>query len=175
MYVYYTDPHLFYECLITVVIEFLHTSTIPPRPPKKKKEKKSVLPVTIRDASLHLLSSKLGLQICCLLPAILHQKQPPEVFYAKRCSKEFYQIHRKTLCQSLFYIKVEGLACNLIKKKTLAQVFSCEFFQKFLITPFLQNTSGQLLLDIDVNDILQSDSHRPKQLVLVASLKALFK
>ena len=36
-------------------------------------------------------------------------------------------------------------ACNFIKKETLAQVFSCEFYE-FLRTPFLQNISGRLLL-----------------------------
>ena len=36
-------------------------------------------------------------------------------------------------------------ACNFIKKETLAKVFSCEFF--LLRTPFLQNTSGQPLLN----------------------------
>ena len=40
------------------------------------------------------------------------QKQPPEVFYRKRC-----------------------LACNFIKKETLAQVFSCEYCEIFK-TPF---------------------------------------
>ena len=37
MYVYYTDPHFFYECLITVVIALLHTSALLPPPKKKKK------------------------------------------------------------------------------------------------------------------------------------------
>ena len=37
MYVYYTDPHFFYECLITVVIALLHTSAL--LPPAKKKKK----------------------------------------------------------------------------------------------------------------------------------------
>ena len=35
----------------------------------------------------------------------------------------------KYLCQSLFFNKVACGACNLIKKETLAQVFSCEFCQ----------------------------------------------
>ena len=35
-------------------------------------------------------------------------------------------------------------ACNFIKKDTLAQVFSCEFWKKFLSTPFLQNIIGVL-------------------------------
>ena len=53
----------------------------------------------------------------------------------------------KHLCQSLFFNKVAGLRpATLLKKETLvAQVFSCEFV-KFLRTPFLQNTSGRLLL-----------------------------
>ena len=68
MYVYYTDPHFFHNRLITVVIALLLTTTalLPPPPPKKN----SVLPVTIRDVSLHLVASKLGLPICCLLPAM---------------------------------------------------------------------------------------------------------
>ena len=39
----------------------------------------------------------------------------------------------------------ESQACNFIKKKTLAQVFSCEFCEGSKKT-FLQNTSEQLLL-----------------------------
>ena len=31
------------------------------------------------------------------------------------------------MCQSLFFSKVACLACNIIKKETLAKVFSCEF------------------------------------------------
>ena len=38
----------------------------------------------------------------------------------------------------------QALACNFIKKETLAQVFSCEFWEISKNT-FLQNTSGQLL------------------------------
>ena len=34
---------------------------------------------------------------------INHQKQQPDVFYKIRCSKKFLKIHRKTLCQSLFF------------------------------------------------------------------------
>ena len=33
-------------------------------------------------------------------------------------------------------------ACNFIRKETQAQEFFCEFFEKFLRTQFLQNTSG---------------------------------
>ena len=41
--------------------------------------------------------------------------------------------------------KVAGLACNFIKKENLPQVFPVNF-AKFLRTPFLQSTSGRLLL-----------------------------
>ena len=72
-----------------------------------------------------------------------------------RCSvkkgvlRHFANFTEKHLCQSLFFNKVAGLgrpqACNFVKKETLAQVFSVNF-AKFLRTPFLQNTSGGLLL-----------------------------
>ena len=42
--------------------------------------------------------------------------------------------------QGLFFNKVAGLACKFIKKETLAQVLSCEFYEIF------KNSSGQLLL-----------------------------
>ena len=35
----------------------------------------------------------------------------------------------KQLCQSLFLIKLQASACNFIKKETLEQVFSCEFYE----------------------------------------------
>ena len=59
------------------------------------------------------------------------QKQPLEVF------TKFLEKH---LCQSLFFNKVAGLR----KKETLTRVFSSA---KFSGTPFLQNTSGRLLLE----------------------------
>ena len=42
----------------------------------------------------------------------------------------------KHLCQSLFFNKVAGAARNLIKKETLAQVFSREFCEIFKNTFF---------------------------------------
>ena len=38
-------------------------------------------------------------------------------------------MQEKHLCRSLFLIKLEALACNFIKKETLALVLSCEFFK----------------------------------------------
>ena len=51
----------------------------------------------------------------------------PEVFCKKGVLRNFAKFTGKHLCQSLFFNKVAGLACNSIKKETLAQVFSCEF------------------------------------------------
>ena len=51
----------------------------------------------------------------------------------QRCSlskgvlRNFAKFTGKHLCQSLFFNKVAGAACNFIKKETLTQVFSCEF------------------------------------------------
>ena len=88
------------------------------------------------------------------------QKQPPEVFCKKMCSWKFHKIHRKTPVPETFFNKVAGLrpatllkkrlwpeACNVIKKDTLVQVFSCEFCE-ISKTPFLQNTSERLLLNV---------------------------
>ena len=47
-----------------------------------------------------------------------------------------------------FLIKLQPLACNLIKRATLAQVFSYEF-TKFLRTTFLQNISFFLCIRIN--------------------------
>ena len=52
----------------------------------------------------------------------------------------------KPLCQSLFFNKVAGLRlATLLKKRFWHWCFPVNFV-KFLRTPFLQNTSGRLLL-----------------------------
>ena len=61
-----------------------------------------------------------------------------------RSSKKSRKIRGKTpLLESLFN-KVAGLRPAIYLKDTSAQVLSCEF-EKFLRTPFLQNTFGRLL------------------------------
>ena len=65
----------------------------------------------------------------------------------RRCSvkegvpKNFTKFTGKYLCQSLFL-----KACDLVKKETPHRCFS-ENFAKILRTPFLQNTSGRLVLN----------------------------
>ena len=65
----------------------------------------------------------------------------------KRCSRVFQKIHRKTPVSEI--LKREPKACNFIKKESLAQVFSCEFFPKFLrisfFTEHLQTTAFAFL------------------------------
>ena len=49
----------------------------------------------------------------------------PEVFCKKGVFRNFAKFIGKHLCQSLFFNKKRPEACNVIKKGTLAQVFSC--------------------------------------------------
>ena len=51
----------------------------------------------------------------------------PDVFCKKGVLRNFTKFTGKHLCQSLFFNKVAGLACNFLKKKTLPQVFPGEF------------------------------------------------
>ena len=63
----------------------------------------------------------------------------------RRCSvkkgvlRNFAKFTGKHLCQSLFFNQVAGGTCNLIKKETLAQVFSCEFCEIFKNTFFTEH------------------------------------
>ena len=70
----------------------------------------------------------------------------------QRCSMKkgvrtkFTKFTRKHLCQSLFFNKVAGLRpATLLKKRLWHRCFPVNF-AKFQRAPFLQNTSGRLLL-----------------------------
>ena len=70
-------------------------------------------------------------------------KQPPEAFHKKGVLKNLAKFTGKKLYQSLFLIKLQG---NFIKKETLAQVFSCEFYEIFkntFFTEHLQTTASK--------------------------------
>ena len=58
---------------------------------------------------------------------INHRSSRPDAFCKKGILRNLAKFTEKHLCQSLFSIKLQ--ACNFIKKKTLAQVFSSEFFK----------------------------------------------
>ena len=83
----------------------------------------------------------------------------------QRCSmwkgvlRNFAKFTRKHQCQSLFLKKVAGLRpATLFKKRLRHKCFSVNFL-KFLRTPFLQNTSGRLvLMRLVLNFLMQNNS-----------------
>ena len=68
-----------------------------------------------------------------------------KVFCKKGVLKNFAKFTGKQLCQILSFKKVAGLRPATLLKETLAQMFSVNFV-KLLKIPFLQNSSGRLLL-----------------------------
>ena len=64
--------------------------------------------------------------------------------------RNFTKFTEKHLCESLFFNTVAGLACNFIKKDTLAQVFLCKFCEisrnTFFTEHFWTTTSETLSL-----------------------------
>ena len=59
------------------------------------------------------------------------QKQPTKVFW-ENVLKNFTKFTGEHLCQRLLFNKVAGLGpATLLKKKTLTQMFSCEFCEIF--------------------------------------------
>ena len=82
----------------------------------------------------------------------------------RRCSlrkcilRNFAKFIGKYLCQSVFFNKVAGLrlqVCNFIKKRPWLRCLFAVNFAKFLITAFLQNTSGRLLVYIHGQGLFQ--------------------
>ena len=71
------------------------------------------------------------------------------MFCKKRCSWNFEKFTGKHLCQSPFFNKVAGLRPPTSLKKRLWHRCFPVNFAKFLRAPFLQNTSGWLLLLIE--------------------------
>ena len=57
----------------------------------------------------------------------------------KSVLKNFAIFTGKNLCQSLFLIKLQAQAWNLLIKETLAQVFPCEFCEVFKNTFFTEH------------------------------------
>ena len=74
------------------------------------------------------------------------QKQPPEMFCKKRCSKNFRKFHRKTPVLESLFNNVAGVqAWNFIKKILLHWCFPIKFAKR-LRTSILQNIWERLLL-----------------------------
>ena len=69
----------------------------------------------------------------------------PEVFCEKGVLRNFTKFTGKHLCQSLFFSKVAGLRPVTLLKKTLAQLFSCEFCEIFKNAFFIEHLWWLLL------------------------------
>ena len=93
------------------------------------------------------------------------QKQPSEVVYKKGVPENFTKFIGKHLCQSLFFNKGVCLKPATSLKKILWHRYFPANFAKFQRTPFLQNTSGRLLLEIQMKD----DSEKYAYKLLVGS------
>ena len=68
-----------------------------------------------------------------------------ELFFKKGVLRNFTKFTGKHLCQRLFFNKVAGLRtqdCNFIKKESLSQVFSCEFWEISKNTFFTEHSGG---------------------------------
>ena len=77
------------------------------------------------------------------------QKQALDVFCKERCSSKFWKFTGKHLRQSLFVNKVTGLRPAILLKKRLWYRYFPVNFAKFPRTAFSQNTSWQLLLNLE--------------------------
>ena len=73
------------------------------------------------------------------------QKQPVEVFYKNGVLKKFVKFTENTCARVSFLIKLLALPQTLLKRRLWHRFFPVDF-AKFLRTPFLQNTTGRLLL-----------------------------
>ena len=103
---------------------------------------------------------------------MLSWSQTPEVV-VWRCSVEkvFLGISRnsqETTCASLFFNNVAGLrpkACNFIKKETLAQVFSCEFYEISNNTFFTEHLRWLLLrLCLRIDSVSKQNNKKSKDI-----------
>ena len=82
-----------------------------------------------------------------------HRSSHQRCFVRKGVLRNFAKFTGRHLCQS-FFLRLEGLfskvaglrPATLLKKRLWHRCFR-ENFAKFLRTPFLQNTSGRLLLE----------------------------
>ena len=63
------------------------------------------------------------------------------------CKKVFVKISQNsqeiTCARVSFQMKLQAEACNIIKKETLARVFSCQFYCKVFSTEHLQTTASE--------------------------------
>ena len=85
------------------------------------------------------------------------QKQPFADVLQNRCSYKFCKIHRRTPVLEPFLNEVTALRSKSLLKKRLQHSGFPVNFVKFLRAPFLQNTSGRLLLNLFFVSLDKSD------------------
>ena len=101
------------------------------------------------------------------------QKQPPGLFFKKRCPEKFHKFHRKNSVLESLCNKVTNLqGCDFIKKRLQHRCFPVKC-AKFVRTPISQNTysylkgvnffriyvgvaGGRLMTDVNVGFIVQA-------------------
>ena len=92
----------------------------------------------------------------------------PEVFCKKSVLRNFTKFTGKQLCQSLFFLKKKALACNFIKKETLAQMLCCEYCEIskntfFYRTPLLaaskERKATKSILNLLLVNLLENFEH----------------
>ena len=87
-----------------------------------------------------------GLKTCTALIVNIFRNSHQRCSIIKDVLRNFARFAGKHLCQSLFLNKVAGpWSATLLRKRFWNRCFPANFV-KFLRTPFLQNTSGRLLL-----------------------------
>ena len=79
------------------------------------------------------------------------QKQPSKGFFKESVMRNFAEFTRKYLCRHLFFDKFKlSISSTSLKASLQCRCFLVNF-AKFVRTPFLQNTTGPLLLIIAVS------------------------
>ena len=98
------------------------------------------------------------------------QKQPPEVFYRKKCPSKFLNIHRKTPVQGSAFNRVIAFkTCNFIKKRLQHRCFPANIAKNFRNTYF-EEICEQLLLTV----LLLTDNILLRVFLLLVIQQALF-
>ena len=97
----------------------------------------------ILSAYVYIYNTEHGVELSDQISTL--QKQPPEVFIKKGVLKNFTKFTEKYLCHGLFFNRVA--VATLLKKRLWHRCFPVNF-GKFSRSPFLQNTSGWLLLTL---------------------------
>ena len=88
--------------------------------------------------------------------------------------RNFTNFTGKHLCQSLFLNKVPGLY-NFIKKKTLAQMFSCEFCE-ISKNIFLHKTLWWLFLIYNIEEVLLHEMEKKNSFIIdLLGLRSFYK